>query len=185
MNTEPTLAPTLTQLSPLTLVGLETRTTNTLESNPATARIGNNWQQFFARGLGQAIPNQTSPHKVFGVYTRYESDFRGEYSQLVAVSVSKAEAIADRADKPSFSKPSEARNLGLSALDLSTVLVPQARYLVFSGSGEMPQTVLHVWQQVWAYFAQSACAHQRAHTTDLEVYDSTRPNIIEILIAIR
>jgi predicted transcriptional regulator YdeE len=144
------------------LVGLETRTSNALEANPATARIGNNWQQFFARGLGQAIPNQVNPHKLYGVYTQYESDFRGEYSQLVAVAVSEAEAIPD----------------------LSTVQAPATCYLLFSGSGEMPQTVLQVWQQVWAYFAQSACPHQRAYTTDLEVYDSTRPDVIEILIAI-
>ncbi len=162
MNSEPTLAPTLTQLSSLTLVGLETRTTNALEANPATARIGDNWQQFFGRGLGQAIPNQTNPHKLYGVYTRYASDFRGEYSQLVAAAVSD----------------------GDSATDLSVVHVPQARYLAFCGMGEMPQVTLQVWQQVWTCFANSACPHQRAYTTDLEVYDSTRPEVIEILIAI-
>jgi predicted transcriptional regulator YdeE len=160
MNNEPTL----TQLQPLALAGLETRTTNALEANPATARIGENWQQFFARGLGQTIPNQTNPHKLYGVYTHYQSDFRGEYSQLVAVAVT----IADAEAMP----------------DLSVVRVPEARYLVFSGSGEMPQVALQVWQQVWAYFAQSACPHQRAYTTDFEVYDSTRPSMIEIYIAV-
>jgi predicted transcriptional regulator YdeE len=158
MNNEPSLI----YLQPLTLVGSETRTTNALEANPATARIGNNWQQFFARGLGQAIPNQPNPHKLYGVYTRYESDFRGEYSQLVAVAVNEV----------------------ASESDLSVVRMPEARYLAFTGMGEMPQVVLQVWQQVWAYFADSACPHQRAYTTDLEVYDSTRPEVIEILIAI-
>ncbi len=156
-------APLLATLPTQSFIGLETRTTNALEANPSTANIPNTWQQFFAHGFAQSIPAQTSSERLYGLYTRYESDFRGAYSMIVAAEVT-----------PDAVTPNQ----------LTKIEIPAAKYLIFAGTGEMPQAVVQVWQQVWQFFAPSECLHQRAYTTDFEVYDSTRPNTIEIYIAI-
>ena len=71
-----------------TVVGTEIRTTNDTESDPATAQIGAHWQRFYATALADRIPNRTDGAVLYGVYTGYESDYRGAYSHLIACEVS-------------------------------------------------------------------------------------------------
>ncbi|HFG1933513.1 TPA: AraC family transcriptional regulator, partial [Vibrio cholerae] len=50
-------------------------------------------------------------------------------------------------------------------------------------TGEMPQVVIDLWNEVWNYFASEHCPHERAYTTDFEYYKSA--NSVEISIAVR
>ena len=71
-----------------TVVGTEIRTTNDTESDPTTAQIGAHWQRFYESALADRIPNRTDGAVLYGVYTGYESDYRGAYSHLIACEVS-------------------------------------------------------------------------------------------------
>ena len=71
-----------------TVVGTEIRTTNEAESDPATAQIGLHWQRFYENALVERIPSRTDAAVLYGVYTGYESDYRGAYSHLIACEVS-------------------------------------------------------------------------------------------------
>lgn len=63
-----------------TISGLKIRTKNADEMNPKTAKIGALWQTFFT----DAMPT-LEPTPLYGVYTNYESDARGEFDVLVGV----------------------------------------------------------------------------------------------------
>ena len=163
MTTNSKIAPVLTERLASSFIGLEVRTTNALESNIATAKISALWQDFFSRNLLQQIPQQVPSGKLYGLYTRFASDYRGEFSVVIG-----AEVFPDAIAPP-----------GLTQVQSSA-----SKYLVFSGTGDMPQTVLDTWQQIWAYFSDPACPYQRRYQTDFESYDGTRPNTIEIYIGV-
>ena len=163
MTTNTVNTPIVTERLATTYVGLEIRTTNARESDPATAKIGAAWQTFFANNPLAQIPQPVLSSRLYGLYTRFESDYQGEFSVVIGAEVAPQAYVPD----------------GLSA-----VHAPASKYLVFTGHGEMPQTVLATWQQIWAYFSASDCPHQRSYQTDFEQYDSTRPNTIEIYIGI-
>ncbi len=147
-------------LPPIKLAGIAVRTTNEREMNPATAKIGASWQRFYADGVAGKIPQRLDEHRVYGVYTDYESDHAGEYTQLVAVDVLQLRK------------------------DWEGVDVPESRYRVFRGRGPVPQSTMQAWQEVWAHFGAGA-EEQRAYTTDLEVYDDREPDLVTLYIAVK
>ncbi|MCW4628168.1 MULTISPECIES: GyrI-like domain-containing protein [Marinomonas] len=69
-----------------------------------------------------------------------------------------------------------------SDIALETVSLPAGTYLVFSGEGQMPQVVVSVWEEIWAYFSRDNCPHQRAYTVDFECY--TSEHSVEVYIAL-
>lgn len=146
-----------------TVMGTEIRTTNELEGDPATARIGEHWQRFYGDAIAERIPNRTDDAVTYGVYTDYESDDRAAYSQLIACEV------RDGASSPS---------------DVRTVRVPGGRYLVFTGIGEPPGVVMQTWSSVWRHFAGDT-RDERAYTVDFERYDRRDPGRVEIYIALK
>ncbi|MCB0284184.1 MAG: GyrI-like domain-containing protein [Calditrichaeota bacterium] len=135
--------------------GLQIRTSNKLEMDPATAKIGS-----LARRFDNHVEvDYRSGARVYSIYFDYESDSDGAFSVLIG---------ADRIES--------------SKLDLTGQVIPVARYLVFRERGELPQIVMEAWQKVWKYFADPECEHQRAYTTDFEFYKNA--NEIEIYIAV-
>lgn len=135
-----------------TVTGLTLRTTNREESDPATARIGGLWKRFFSEGVMDA-PHRTGDDRNFGVYSNYESGAHGAFDVTAGVAVSQG----------------------------GTVPVPAGDYLVFTGQGELPQSVLDVWQRIWRYFD----AHpeiQRRFQSDFEAY--TSPTDVTVWIGI-
>lgn len=147
----------------LHLAGIEIRTTNSKEADPATAKIGKLWQDFLAQGLNETIPNQKNPEQLFSVYTNYESDFTGEYSVILA---------------------KELANLSNLPENLVTLTVPQAEYLVFPVQGEMPAAIVQTWQIIWNYFSEDNTEYQRAYTTDFELHNLAS-NQAAIYIAVK
>ncbi len=146
-----------------TVVGTEIRTTNEAESDLTTAQIGAHWQRFYESALADRIPNRADAAVVYGVYTDYESDYRGAYSHLIACEVS------DGSEAPPAMK---------------TLTIPGAKYLVFTGNGELPGVVIQTWGAVWQYFEQEV-GDKRAYTVDFERHDQREPSRVEIYIAVK
>ncbi len=138
-----------------TLYGLSVRTRNADEMNLETAKIGNLWQRFYE----QVTPEMKAGAKIYGVYYNYESDAGGEFSVLAG-----ADQLLD------------------TQHDLEKITIEGGEYLMFEGHGEMPQTVINTWTEIWGYFAENT-EHKRAYTTDFEEYKSE--DEVAIYIAIK
>ena len=145
---------------PLThVVGIAAQTTNALEADPATACIPGLWGRFMGESLADKITNRVPDGRRFGVYTHYESDHRGRYTNAVTV---------------------EVRGEGVVPDDMRRFVLPAGAYLVFDAHGDMPMAVVHAWQDVWRYFDSSRM--RRAYTTDFEMYDR---GAVSIYIAVQ
>ena len=130
------------------VVGIEVRTKNALEANPATARIGPLWGRFLEEKASEKIAHQMDPGTVLGVYTNYESDHTGFYTLIIGAQVKDAKSIPK---------------------GMVGITIPAAEYLVFPAPGKVPQAIVVAWGEVWDYFAQNPAA-RRAFTADFELY---------------
>jgi len=139
------------------ITGISTRTSNSKEMNPQTAKIGALHQKFDAT----STVNYKDGARVYGVYYNYDSNHSGEYSVL---------AGADRVEK-SISE------------NLETVTLPAGSYMVFSAQGKVPEIVIETWAKVWSYFSQGDTKYKRSYATDFEYYKYQ--NEVEIYIAVK
>ncbi|WP_394183625.1 GyrI-like domain-containing protein [Marinomonas posidonica] len=144
----------LIQFDTIQVAGLSVRTTNDAEMTPDTAKISALWAKFY----GDLSPMLDPHSRVFGLYTHYESDHTGAFDVV---------ACAD----------------SLTGKNLEEHQIPAGNYVKFQHTGEMPQAVIDLWGEVWAYFASEKCAHTRAFTTDFECYKSEQE--VEIYIAVK
>ena len=139
----------------IAITGISVRTTNAAEFNPATGKIAGLWGRFFNEGLYDKLPGKQAASPIYGVYSNYESDYRGAFDVTA----------------------------GVACVSSKGTLVLQAgEYLVFSATGPMPQTVLQTWGAVWQYF-QSNPGVARTYATDFEVYLGT--DEVEIHIGVQ
>ncbi|BEU94611.1 GyrI-like domain-containing protein [Acidovorax sp. DW039] len=142
------ISPQAISVSSFRVAGISTRTTNAAEADPATGRIGPLWDRFFSESWEHKLPPPGNDGRVFGVYSRYESDHRGAFDVTAGVA-----APSDHQPMP-----------GATVVD-----VQAGDYLVFEAEGHMPQLVIDAWGAVWRYFE----AHpevQRRFGTDFEAY---------------
>ncbi|MEL0628319.1 GyrI-like domain-containing protein [Psychromonas aquatilis] len=136
--------------------GLSIRTDNATEIDPNKAKIGGLYQTF-----DQTIAvDYANGERVYGVYYDYESDHSGQFNVLAGFN---------------------GKNLSDSALE--KVIIPEARYLVFTQTGKMPDAVINAWKEVWQYFASDEADHTRLFTTDFEFYESA--DKVELYIAVK
>jgi len=164
-DTNEMMQPAVVDQKEQVVIGLATRTTNEAEADPARARLGRLWGRVMGQDLASHIPHQAVPDALYAVLTDYETDHRGEYTQIVGM------AVTDLAALPG---------------GLVGVAIPAGRYLVFTARGPVPETVIQTWRDIWAYFS-GAAPYERAYTTDYEVHrPSTNPNdaVVEIHLAI-
>ena len=143
--------PTIKSITGFTITGFSTRTRNSVEFAAETAKIPALWQKFYSSELIKHSP-------VFGVYSDYESDANGFYTVTVGISQE------DQADP-----------------DCKQLTIHSGNYLVFTGTGPMPATVIATWKQVWQYFANEA-EQQRNFISDFEVYKGAEEVAIYISI---
>lgn len=153
--------PRIIQRNETKVIGLEIRTSNEIEAQPAQSRIPEAWKKFDE--MKDGIPDRTNTHFAFGLYSDYESDNKGLYS-LAACSEVRA---LDRVPKGMVGK-----------------IIPPGRYLVFTAKGEMPRAIMSTWEGIWKYFSNGT-SYKRTFTADFEVYDKQRPDDAEIYIAIK
>ena len=136
--------------------GVSVKTTNADEMNPNTAKIGNLHQHFDTI----ACVDYKAGARVYGVYFDYESDASARFSVLAG-----------------------ADYISSSSEGLEQVTLVKGNYLIFEGHGEMPQAVIDTWLNVWEYFSGKNAEHERAFTTDFELYKSQ--NEVDVYIAIK
>ena len=137
--------------------GLMVRTSNANEMDGSTAQIGKLWESFYKN----VAPKLNENSKVYGLYTNYESDVSGLFDVIACADTLESENI-EGAVKHS---------------------VPAGKYLTFSATGEMPQVVIGLWEDVWKYFQSDDCEHERAYSTDFEYYKSQ--NEVEVFIGVK
>lgn len=159
------IKPQLVQRDELLVMGVEVRTTNQRELNPATAEIPKLWNRFLAEQLWLDISEGIHPQVLYGVYTDYTNSPLAacqpkDFSAIVAMEVS------------SIDNPPE---------NMVGVTIPAGAYLMFNVVGTLPQAIVQTWQQIWDYFSASS-RYQRAFTTDFEQYE---PQQVSIYIAIK
>ncbi|PQO36942.1 hypothetical protein C5Y96_07205 [Blastopirellula marina] len=154
------------QLEPLTqaihVAGISVRTTNRKEMNADTARLPKLYEKYETDNIDALIPNPVEPKKRIAVYADYESDQSGQFTMLLGREVSPEAEIPDQLDK---------------------VRIHKGSYLHFIGEGEMPQTVLKTWKEIWHFFEEDT-AYTRSFEADFEIYDEASPNRVDIFIAV-
>ncbi|MDQ9090136.1 effector binding domain-containing protein [Pseudoalteromonas haloplanktis] len=145
----------LKQLESKTLTGLRIRTCNANEMNTDTAKIAGLWQKF----TEQYGAKLTAKTHVYGVYTNYETDMTGDFDVIACCNDSSIKVT--------------------NSIEVTTA--PGA-YLVFYATGDMPDTVIDLWGEIWQYFSSDDCKYTRTYNCDYEYYKSA--NEVEIAIAI-
>ena len=143
----------ITKIENIDVKGIAVRTDNASEMDSATAKIGPMWEKFYS----EIAPSLKDGANVYGLYTNYESDHNGTFDVV---------ACSDNVEAP----------------NVSSYNVQAGNYLVFKGSGQMPQVVIELWGQVWEYFESPTSQHKRAFNTDFELYKSE--NEVELFISV-
>jgi predicted transcriptional regulator YdeE len=155
------MKPEVIIVTEMTIAGIEVRTTNGEEADPATAKIPHLWQRFRQDGIIGRIPGAVPNAGPIGVYTGYESDHAGAYTLIAGIQVQDA---------------------GVALPDgVTTTTIPAGRYLCFSARGPMPQVVIQTWDAIRDYFAH-ASGHERAYRVDFESYPAPDEVVIHISI---
>jgi predicted transcriptional regulator YdeE len=161
MSKKSEMEPKLVNAPEIKMIGIQARTTNQQETDPATAKIPGLWGRFYQQQIAEQIPNRKTPGPVLAAYTQYESDFTGPYSLIVG---------------------GEVTNLTSVPADMTGITIPAGKYLDFGAQGPMPKALIDTWKYIWDYF-QNHPTYQRAYTTDYEVHSAE--DRAEILIAIK
>jgi predicted transcriptional regulator YdeE len=144
-NTTPALsnpAATMTIINGLKIIGIAVRTTN--KDGQSAQDIGKLWEQFYAAGLLETIPNKVS-NDIYAIYTDYQSDYRDEYKTILGAQVNSLDRI-----------PS-----GMIGREF-----PAETFEVFPAKGGMPKAVMDTWSDIW----QRDQELQRKYTYDFEHY---------------
>ena len=132
--------------------GISVRTTNHAETRHETAKLGRLWQKFYQNHMGDLPEGED----IYGVYHNYESDDLVGAFDVVASWEVTVEPEASSAPNP--------------AGGLVAVNIPAGKYLVFSETGNMPNTVMNAWEKAWEYFNDPNCEHTRNFDVDFEHY---------------
>lgn len=141
---------TESRLNEVKLVGITTRTRNSLEMNPETSKIGKIIEKYYQHNLSQKISNRIKPGTTYCAYTEYASDEDGEYTYFVGEAVDSF----DRID-PMF----------------SSLTIPSSKYAKFEcGPGEMPMVCIDAWKKIWQ-MSNEDLGGKRTYITDFEIYD--------------
>jgi predicted transcriptional regulator YdeE len=140
----------------LMLLGISTRTNNENEKNEETQKIPALWEKYDVENIYSKTFNKANNTSLYGVYTNYESDVNGDYDATVAVEVTKTK------DKP--------------------MVIENKKYLVFKKEGELPDSCVALWEEIWDYFANNS-EYERDYIIDFEKY--SKENLIEIYISIK
>jgi predicted transcriptional regulator YdeE len=152
------MEPLTVTTDPFLVVGVKVRTTNRIEAVPQTAKIPAVWARFSAGDVSARIPQRIPDSGVIAVYTEYESDYRGAYALIVGHKVTTLD-------------PTPPGMCGVS--------VASGPYLRFPLESATPKAIVAGWESIWRFFDFSP-EHERAYTTDFELYEADR---VEIYVA--
>jgi len=144
-------------INEMKLVGLKTTTCNKDEADPVKAKIGDLiMNQYYSNGFPDKILNRKNPGKTFGIYTDYESDYKGKYTYFVG------EEVASVEDLP---------------VDLASHVIQAGTYIKFTTNvGAMPQVIVEAWQQI-LQMNNEDLGGTRNYKTDFEIYNQDSAEI--------
>jgi predicted transcriptional regulator YdeE len=131
----------------MNVIGHSIRTNNADEADPEEAKIPDLWDQVRSESLDELVPGAIDPETLVAVLSAYESDYRGDYSELVGL---QARTLADLPE-------------GMAGL-----AVPSGSYAEIAVEGPMPYALIATWQQVWE--AEEAGKLKRAYEFDYELH---------------
>ncbi len=151
-----------TKIEPFKVIGITVRTTN--ENGKAAQDIPALWNRFVAEKLVTQIPNRIDD-TVYGMYTDYESDYKGYYTTIIGCKVNELEQIPEGMEGKSFEG---------------------GTYIKITGKGDLNQgVVFNEWMKIWEMDKEL----NRSYTVDFEVYDQRAQNPndaeVDILVAIK
>ena len=132
--------------------GLSVRTTNIDETSHDTANLGRLWQKFHQDHVSHLAKGKD----IYGIYHNYESDDAGAFDVVACWKIDIEEGEQKQLDN----------NYIPNVSNVVTVTLPAGKYLVFSEYGNMPNTVLNAWEQVWDYFNAPRCEHTRVYDVE-------------------
>ena len=122
-----------------------------------SGKIAPLWQEF-----DNNVPvDYQHGERVYGVYYDYESDHTGQFNVLAGFNGKKLPVD----------------------IELTQIVVPAGKYMVFTRQGAMPQIAIDAWTAVWQYFSDGNAKHERAYSIDYEYYPNG--NEIAVHIAIK
>lgn len=134
-----------------TLYGIETRITD----DPAT-QIGEVWERFLDENLADDIPERLDDCTV-AMYFNYEGDHTQPYMFFLGCEVGDVACVPD-------------------GFALRTT--PVGEYAEFVAVGEMPQSLIEKWQQIWSMDIK------RNFAADYEIHDPAAPNAVAIYVGV-
>lgn len=143
------------------LTGLSIRTRNQDEMPPSTGKIPGLWESFY-RDL---FPHVAAGSPAYGVYTNYASDHNGYYDLSAAVA------------STHLTNPTKA------CVPTQIQAGPYLKFAPKSPGKDPVKQIMELWQQVWTHFADKNCAHERAYTTDFELYHPEMT--VELFISVK
>ena len=161
---EMTMKQQIFEMEGFQISGIKTRTNNQSEMEPDTARIPVLWHRLEEELITQKIESQNNSGILFGVYSDFSDEDRGDYSLLIG-------------------KETDAKIKNDPSSQISSVDIRPGKYLLFSGEGKMPEIVMKTWTDIWAYF-NSSSEYRRAFKTDFEKYDPGQESKVEIYISV-
>jgi predicted transcriptional regulator YdeE len=147
------MSPKVVEQDGFTLIGIESRTSNTKEMT-GEGVIGRQWQRFFQEGMLDKIPHKLDT-SIYALYTDYVSNRDGEYSFLIGAKVRDGTAVL-----PGMVKKK----------------VPKGKYAVLTTAiGPVAKVVPETWQLVWKLEDSSGLGGPRVYKADFEVYSPQSP----------
>jgi predicted transcriptional regulator YdeE len=132
---------------PMNVIGHSIRTNNADEADPETAKIPGLWDLVRSQSLEELIPGAIDPETLVAVLSAYESDYRGDYSELVG---------------------HQARTLAELPEGMAGLAVASGSYAEIAVEGPLPYALIATWQQVWE--AEDAGRLERAYEFDYELH---------------
>lgn len=147
----------ITNMETFYVAGIKVRTINS--AGQAMLDIGELWGKFMGNNLAAEIPHKTS-EDVYAVYTDYESDHNGFYTLVLGCKVSSVDGLTG---------------------GFTGVKIPAAKYRVYQPEGELPDSVVSAWEDIWE------TATERTFTSDFECYhtDENGSAQVEIFVAVK
>lgn len=146
---------------PKKIIGLSTRTNNQKESSASSGNIMKLWNSFFKNNVLNDIKRKKKDFFIYGVYSNYEADFKGDYDFYAGV---------------------EAQH---NKIHFAEVTIEAGEYLVFKNTGGSSQVLFETWKAIWDYFEDKSNKEQRKYITDFEQYNPKKQDSIEIYISIK
>lgn len=125
------------------VVGISTRTINA--NGQSAIDIEKLWQKFWGEKIQDNIPNKVNDD-IYAVYTDYETDFTGEYTTVIGLSVSSLNDIPE----------------GMAGIMIETTI-----YQKIVSKGKMPEAIGNTWLEIWADKNLDA---KRAYKADFTVH---------------